>query len=64
VCQNENITVLWNQGVQTGREVLAHRPNIIIKNMKDKICILIDLAILSDRNAIQESEKKFKYTKI
>jgi hypothetical protein len=56
------MTVLWNQAIQTDREVLASRPNIIIKNMKDKICLLIDVAIPSDRNVIQkESEKKFKY---
>jgi hypothetical protein len=37
-------------------------PDIIIKNMKDKICLLIDVAIPSDRNVIQkESEKKLKY---
>jgi hypothetical protein len=30
--------------------------------MKDKICLLIDVAIPSDRNLIQkESEKKLKY---
>jgi hypothetical protein len=62
VCQHEDITVLWNQGVQTDREVLANRPDIIIKNMKDKICSLIDVAIPSDRNVIQnKSEKKLKY---
>jgi hypothetical protein len=62
VCQHENITVLWNQGVQTDREVLANRPNIIIKNMKDKICLLIDVAIPLDRNIIQkDSKKKLKY---
>jgi hypothetical protein len=61
VCQHD-ITVLWNQGIQTDREVLANRPNIIIKNMKDKICLLIDIAIPSDRSIIQkESEKKLKY---
>jgi hypothetical protein len=38
VSQREDITVLWHQGVQTDREVLANRPEIIIKNMKDKIC--------------------------
>jgi len=32
VCKGEVITVLWNQGVQTHREVLANRPDIIIKN--------------------------------
>jgi hypothetical protein len=61
-CQREDTTVLWNQGVETDREVLANRPDIIIKNKKDKICLLIDAAIPSDRNAIQkESEKKLKY---
>jgi hypothetical protein len=35
---------------------------MIIKNMKDKICLLIDVAIPSDRNVVQkESEKKLKY---
>jgi hypothetical protein len=62
VCQHEDITVLWNQGVQTDREVMANRPDIIIKNKKDKICLLIDVAIPSYRNVIQkESEKKLKY---
>jgi hypothetical protein len=43
-------------------EVLANTPDIIIKNMKDKICLLIDVAIPSDRNVIKtESEKKLKY---
>jgi hypothetical protein len=53
------MTVLWNQGVQSDREVLANRPDIIIKSKKDNICLLIDVAIPSDRNVIQkESEKK------
>jgi predicted restriction endonuclease len=35
VCQHEDITVMWNQGVQTDRVVLENRPDIIIKNKKD-----------------------------
>jgi hypothetical protein len=62
VCQHEGITVMWNQGVQTDREVLANRPDIIIKNKKDTIFLRKDVAIPSDRNVIQkESEKKLKY---
>jgi hypothetical protein len=62
VCQHEDITVLWNQGVQIDKEVLANRSDIIIKNKKDKICLLIDVAIPSDRNVIQkECEKRLKY---
>lgn len=62
VCEHEDITVLWNQGVQTDREVLANRPDIIIKNKQKKTCILIDVSVPSDRNVVQkEAEKKLKY---
>jgi hypothetical protein len=54
--------VLWNQGVQTGREVVANRPDIIVKNKKNKTCLLIDVAMPSDRNVIQKKvEQKLKY---
>jgi hypothetical protein len=54
--------VLWNQAVHTDREVTANRPDIIIKNTKQKTCTLIDVAIPVDRNVVQkEAEKKLKY---
>jgi hypothetical protein len=41
---------------------LANRPDVIIKNKKDKTCLLIDVAIPSDKNVIhKEAEKKLKY---
>jgi len=53
---------LWNQAVHTEREVKANRPDIIIKNKKDKTCTLIDVTIPADRNVVQkEAEKKLKY---
>ena len=54
--------MLWNQEVHTDREVTANRPDIIIKNKKEKTYTLIDVAIPADRNVVQkESEKKLKY---
>jgi hypothetical protein len=41
---------------------LANRPDTIIKSKKDKICLLIDIAIPSNRSVIEkESENKLKY---
>jgi hypothetical protein len=57
VTEHEDITVFWNQGMQTDREVLANRPDIII-NKKDKTYLLIDVAIQSDKNVIQKEAKK------
>jgi len=62
VCEDGDVTVLWNQAVHTEREVTANRPDIIIKNKKEEICTLIDVAIPADRNVVQqEAEKKLKY---
>jgi hypothetical protein len=49
--------VLWNQAVQTDREVLANRPDIAVKN-KDRTCLLIDVAVPSDRNIIQKDDSE------
>ena len=52
-------SVVWNQAVHTDREVAANRPDIIIKNTKEKTCTLIDVTIPADRNVVQnEAEKR------
>ena len=62
VYEKGDVTVLWNQAVHTDREVTANRPDIIIKNTKEKTCTLIDVAIPADRNVVlKEVEKKLKY---
>jgi len=62
VCEDGDVTVLWNQAVHTAREVTANRTDIIIKNKKEKTCTLIDVVIPADRNVVQkEAEKKLKY---
>jgi len=53
--------VLWNQAVHTDREFTANRPDIIIKNKKEKTCTPIGVAILADGNVQKETEKKLKY---
>ena len=45
VYEKGDFTVLWNQAVHTDREVTANRPDIIIKNKKEKTCTLIDVTI-------------------
>jgi hypothetical protein len=50
--------VLWNQDIHTEREVIANRPDIIIKNRKEKPCMLIDMAKPADRNVVQKEARK------
>ena len=62
VYEEGDVTVLWNQAVHTDRDVIANRPDIIIKSKNEKICTLIDVTIPADRNVVQkEAENKLKY---
>jgi hypothetical protein len=45
------------QYAQTDREVTANRPDIIIKNKKEKTCTSIDVAIPAGRNVAQKKLK-------
>ena len=56
-CEEGDVTVLWNRAVHTDREVTANRPDIIIKNKKEKACTLIDVAISAERNVVQKEVK-------
>jgi hypothetical protein len=53
-----DVTVLWNQAAHTEREVTAKRPDIIIKNKKEKPCTVIDVAIPADRNVVRKEAEK------
>ena len=62
VYEEGDVTALCNQAVHTDREVTGNRPDIIIKNKKEKTCTVIDVAIPADRNVVQKgAEKKLKY---
>jgi hypothetical protein len=42
----------------THRQVRANRPDIIIKYRKEKTCIVVDVATVSERNVIQKEVEK------
>src|SRR5215470_12591883 len=60
--QGGNVTILWNQQVQTDRTIPNNKPDIIIRDNEKRTCMLIDVAIPGDRNVIKkEAEKILKY---
>jgi hypothetical protein len=62
VCEHDALTALWNQWIRTQKELTAKRPDIIIKNKKEKTCTLIDVAIPADSNVMRrEAESKLKH---
>jgi len=57
--QGGNVTILWNQQVQTDRTVPNNKPDIIIRDNEKRTCMLIDVGISGDRNVIKKKPRKF-----
>jgi len=56
--QGGNVTILWNQQVQTDRTIPNNRPDIIIRDNQKRTCMLIDVAISGDINVIKKEADK------
>ena len=60
VTENEKVTILWDMQVHTDKTIKANKPDI--KDKQEKTCMLIDMAIPSDRNtSVRVAEKLSKY---
>jgi hypothetical protein len=56
--QGGNVTILWNQQVDTDTTIPNNKPDIIIRDNEKRTCTLIDVAIFGDRNVIKKDAKK------
>ena len=59
VNENDSITILWDMPIHTDRTIAANRPDIVLKNKKDKICLLIDMTVSLDTNTSVKATQKF-----
>ena len=62
VTEGNYATILWDFTIHTDRSIKANRPDIVMKDHKEKSCLLIDMTVPSDRNlSIKEYAKISKY---
>ena len=62
VTEKDSVTILWGIPIHTDRTIAANRPDIVLKNKKDKTCLLIDMTIPLDTNtSVKTTEKLNKY---
>ena len=59
VTENDSVTILWDMPIHTDRTIAANRPDIVLKNKKDKICLLIDMTVSLDTNTSVKATQKF-----
>lgn len=62
VTENQTATILWDMPIQTDKEIKANRPDIVVKDKKERTCLLIDMSIPTERNtSLKTMEKLTKY---
>ena len=62
VIDTDSVTILWDMPVHTDRELKANKPDIIVKDKKEKRCMIIDVAVPSESNtSVKVTEKLSKY---
>ena len=62
ITENEKFKILWDFTVQTDHIVEARRPDMMIIDKENKLCLIVDFAVPSDhRIEIKEREKIEKY---
>ena len=50
VSENNSVTTLGDMLIHTDGTIAANTPDIVLKNKKDKTCLLIDMTIPPDTN--------------
>jgi hypothetical protein len=56
--QGGNVSIQWNHQVQTDRTIPNNKQDIIICDNEKRTCMLIDVAISGDRNAIKKRSRE------
>lgn len=59
VIDTREITPLWDTQVQTEGEIKSNKPEIVVKNKKQRICLIMDIAIPFDYNITQKQAAKY-----
>ena len=62
ITDGDHATILWDFPIHTDRTIKANRPDIVVKDHKEKKCFLIDMTVPTDRDIAPKAfEKLFKY---
>ena len=62
VVENDSVKLLWDINIQCDNVIQARRPDIVVIDKKEKVCIIVGIAVPADRRVEEkEQEKVEKY---
>ena len=60
VTETQVVTILWDMPIQTDKEIKANRPDMVVKDKKERTCLLSDMSIPTERNTSLKQLTKYK----
>ena len=65
VIESTKVTILWDFTIHTDSKIDANRPDITIKDHREKTCIMLDVVVPADKNiSLKEFQKLCKYLQL
>jgi len=64
VTENQTATILLDMPIQTDKEIKANRPDIVVKDKKERTCLLFDMFIPTEGNTSLKIMENSQSTKI
>ena len=62
VIESTEVTILWDFTIHTDKKIDANRPDIIIKDHREKTCIMLNVVVPADKNiSLKEFQMLSKY---
>ena len=55
--ESDEVTILWDMPILTNREINANRPDIVVKDKRERRCKVIDVEMPSDNNDSESSRE-------
>ena len=57
---DKNVEIIWDMVLTTDRAVGANRPDILLKDKKNKRVLIFDIGCSSDGNVVAKENEKMK----
>ena len=61
VLENDEVKLLWDLSIQTEKRIEHNKPDIVVLDKKQKLCLIIDVAYPFDTRIKKKEQEKIEY---
>ena len=58
--ENDKVKLLWDMNIRCDNMIKARRPDIVVIDKKERVCIIVDIAVPADRRVEEKEQEKLE----